>query len=725
MQRTRTRLIAWSAIGVLICGLLPAAAATADSAVPTAAPTPVSTTTPSPEPEPDPEPEPEPTESPAPTETASPDPTESPTPTPTPPPPDTDAPAPSPSPTDEPDEDEHNDGPTLPLTRELITTRALTSPGPQPVFRLPFAAGQRWGASGSHSDSDGIHRGAIDLAPLSSSDKRVLSVAAGRVYRITCATGWFLGVDHGGGWLSEYYHLTSAQSGLIGNWVEAGTYLGTAGQTLPCGGTPGSTPHVHLSILNTLTTVPDGKRQYVAVNGIQLDRYTLHDTTGAYNGTWRDLAGRTVLTSRGVTCCLTATGPSPQPSGWASGLPDTDGNGIDDFSEVIAWDTDVNADGRPDIVGFGARGVYVAHGTGSGFGAVRQSAATFGTADGWSRASHPRMLADVTGDGRPDVVGFSNAGVDVATGDGTTFTAPRRWLSDFGKNAGGWVLGKHLRTLADVTGDGRADIVAFGDAGVYVSRSTGSSFAPPTLWLREMGSSQGGWTAARHPRFVVDVDRDGHLDLVGFGDAGVYVALGTGSSFAQPRLWLANFGTVHSWRTNTHPRHILDVNGDGRPDVVGFGDAGVYVAVNTGSSFSAPTLWSTTFGAKAGGWVMNRHPRTLADVTGDGLPDVVGFGNAGVYVAANAGGRFATSVRRSTDFSALMWPMDRAPRSLVDVNGDGRADIVGFAADGVHVATSNGTQFTAPVNRLRNFGSGSTAGGWSVASHPRGISSGD
>ena len=37
------------------------------------------------------------------------------------------------------------------------------------------------------------------------------------------------------------------------------------------------------------------------------------------------------------------------------------------------------------------------------------------------------------------------------------------------------------------------------------------------------------------------------------------------------------------------------------------------------------------FGYDAGGWRVDRHPRFLADTTGDGRADIVGFGNAGVY----------------------------------------------------------------------------------------------
>jgi hypothetical protein len=43
-------------------------------------------------------------------------------------------------------------------------------------------------------------------------------------------------------------------------------------------------------------------------------------------------------------------------------------------------------------------------------------------------------------------------------------------------------------------------------------------------------------------------------------------------------------------------------------------------------------------GASAGGWAsQDRYPRQLGDVNGDGRDDVVGFGEAGVLVALATG----------------------------------------------------------------------------------------
>jgi hypothetical protein len=83
-----------------------------------------------------------------------------------------------------------------------------------------------------------------------------------------------------------------------------------------------------------------------------------------------------------------------------------------------------------------------------------------------------------------------------------------------------------------------------------------------------------------------------------------------------------------------HPRFMADTTGDGRADIVGFGNAGVYVSLNNGDgTFQDPVLAVANFGYDAGGWRVDMHPRFMADTTGDGRADIVGFGNAGVYVS--------------------------------------------------------------------------------------------
>jgi RHS repeat-associated protein len=107
------------------------------------------------------------------------------------------------------------------------------------------------------------------------------------------------------------------------------------------------------------------------------------------------------------------------------------------------------------------------------------------------------------------------------------------------------------------------------------------------------------------------------------------------NSFANHVFKLASFGYNQGWRTNMHIRTMSDLNGDGLPDIVGFANGGVYVSLNTGNgNFSALSFKLASFGYNQG-WRTNKHIRTMSDVNGDGLPDIVGFANGGVYVSLN------------------------------------------------------------------------------------------
>ncbi len=108
---------------------------------------------------------------------------------------------------------------------------------------------------------------------------------------------------------------------------------------------------------------------------------------------------------------------------------------------------------------------------------------------------------------------------------------------NYGVKAGGWTnFDAYPRCMGDVNGDGKADVVGFGNKGVYVSLSTGSAFGPATQWISNYGVLAGKWTAYdAYPRGVADVNGDGKADVVGFGNKGVYVSLLTAAAFRLAR----------------------------------------------------------------------------------------------------------------------------------------------------------------------------------------------
>ena len=382
---------------------------------------------------------------------------------------------------------------------------------------------------------------------------------------------------------------------------------------------------------------------------------------------------------------------------------------------------------RADIVGFGDTGVWVSLNSGNGtFQPVQKVIAGLSyNAGNWRVEKHPRVLADLTGDKRADIVGFGYAGVWVAinNGDGT-FQIPNKVIDFFGYD-GGWRIEKHPRFLADLTGDGCADIVGFGDDFVWVARNNGNgTFQPVQKEIAFFGYDANNWRVDKHPRFLADLTGDKRADIIGFGDDGVWVSLGNGNgTFQAPQKVIDNFAyNAGSWRVDKHPRFMADLTGDGRADIVGFGDDGVWIAISNGDgTFQAPEMVLTGFAYNTGNWRVKKHPRFLADLTGDKRADIVGFGDHGVWVSLNNGnGTFQTPQMVLTDFAhdAGGWRVDKHPRFLADLTGDKRADIIGFGDDGVWVSLNSGNGiFQAPQLVFGDFGY--NAGNWRVNKHPR------
>jgi hypothetical protein len=82
---------------------------------------------------------------------------------------------------------------------------------------------------------------------------------------------------------------------------------------------------------------------------------------------------------------------------------------------------------------------------------------------------------------------------------------------------------------------------------------------------------------------VVDVNGDRRGDIAGFGENGVYVSKGKGNGrFDEARLVCRNFGCEQGWEVGKHPRFMVDVTGDGCADIIGFKDGAAFVAFNDG-----------------------------------------------------------------------------------------------------------------------------------------------
>jgi hypothetical protein len=248
-----------------------------------------------------------------------------------------------------------------------------------------------------------------------------------------------------------------------------------------------------------------------------------------------------------------------------------------------------------------------------------------------------RVLADINNDRRADIVGFGDDGVWVSLSLGASFESPRYVLADFG-TATGWTVADHPRVLADVNSDGMADIVAFGYYGTFVALSNGYSFGPVQQWSGEFGFGT-GWTGARHVRTLADIDLDGRADIVAFSDSEVRVARAGAGSFAASQPILTDMVYNSGWRTGRHPRFVADADGDDLPDLIGFGSDAVYVSRNiVARTFTTMSPWAirynfTSDAPTADGWGLpvQEYLRGIADLDADGAMDLYAFKANGLH----------------------------------------------------------------------------------------------
>jgi peptidoglycan/xylan/chitin deacetylase (PgdA/CDA1 family) len=203
--------------------------------------------------------------------------------------------------------------------------------------------------------------------------------------------------------------------------------------------------------------------------------------------------------------------------------------------------------------------------------------------------------------------------------------------------------------LADVNGDGRADLCARTDASISCALSMPSgTFGSFETWTRELSDAQ-----------FADVDGDGKADACGRSPFGVVCARSTGSSFESPRVWLQ--------APLDHAIALGDINGDGRADVCTSEPDGLHCAISTRVAFAHYTRWSRE----------SFDGIELADLNGDGRADACAATAKGWACALSNGRGFLGSSTWLDAPSRAQWAR------LGDVNGDGRADYCDIDGEGV------------------------------------------
>lgn len=280
-------------------------------------------------------------------------------------------------------------------------------------------------------------------------------------------------------------------------------------------------------------------------------------------------------------------------------------------------------------------------------------------------------LADIDGDGKPEIVSYLAAGGMVAfNNDGTL-----KWKSSNPPSPGFYNYGSP--TIADIDGDGKAEILARN----YVLNYDGSlrftfnptfySYTGHAVVTVAADFDGDGKPEITTGSTMVHVDGtvywhnplvpDGRMAVANF-DGGPYpqlVVVAGGQVYMVNHDGTIKWGPVYVPARNGGAPTIADVDGDGIPDI-GIAGESAYTVLNADGSVKWRSPTSDGSGATGS---------TAFDFAGNGQSEIVYFDEQKLRVYSGASGQVLFSIPNYS-VTALEYP------TVADVDGDGHADIV-------------------------------------------------
>jgi hypothetical protein len=316
---------------------------------------------------------------------------------------------------------------------------------------------------------------------------------------------------------------------------------------------------------------------------------------------------------------------------------------------------------------------------------------------------------DLDGDGFADMCYIDASGVQCALSRGTgKFSNFVQWTDAFRLGLTDQSMWGTIQ-YGDVDNDGKDDICGRTSSGFICLFSDGeSSFINQYTKAFKFGGTE--WQAPQYWSTIrlVDVSGDGKLDVCGRSAIGIVCEIlqvipeagGATKVFGGWSQWDTQFSDAKGWAADPSywsTIQFADVNGDGRKDVCGRFDDGIWCELNYGSKFDGYTHMETDF-SNVDGWNQPQYYSTIrfADINGDAKADVCARGSFGLICGLSTGGQYPSFAGTlappvKTGFSdANGWNQNYRFKNMwmVNTNRDSRADVCGRASNGIICAVS-------------------------------------
>jgi murein DD-endopeptidase MepM/ murein hydrolase activator NlpD len=258
--------------------------------------------------------------------------------------------------------------------------------------------------------------------------------------------------------------------------------------------------------------------------------------------------------------------------------------------------------------------------------------------------------------------------------------------------------GSQLYNSNQVAHAGASNLWAFANYSELEYADEGYTPPPPQSNVKRFpGVHSGDWLVLK----PADVDGDGDEDLVAYNKitTAVNVTRSTGTNFGGGYQGSEIWNSYTAYGSNWTLLNPADVNGDGKADLIAYeqSTSQVDVTLSTGSNFGGGYMnfqvWNyyTAYGST---WILFDP----VDVNGDGKADLVAYepSTSKVDVTLSTGSNFGGGnggFQVWNDYTAYGSTWDLLQPA--DVNGDGKADLIAYerSTSQVDVTLSTGTHF--------------------------------
>jgi hypothetical protein len=361
--------------------------------------------------------------------------------------------------------------------------------------------------------------------------------------------------------------------------------------------------------------------------------------------------------------------------GWSLKISDTR------FGPVADYD----GDGHDEILVADSTGIAILKLSGGNLTTVAQAA--YGTAIGdWTLTALDQFgpVGDYDKDGAREILVYNTTGIGILKLSGTKLAALT--VQPSGASLGAWKLDtSHDRfgPAADYDGDGAAEILVTSPAGIGILKLSGKTFTTPATQAN--GTQIGAWpldTFNNQFGPVADFDGDGTAEIVVTGPAGLAVLKLSGETFAAPIIQ-ANGTDLGAWPLDIADNQFgpaADYDGDGAAEILVTSPAGIGILKLTesfmeippaqngtspailklpGKTFTAPIVKLN--GTRFDGWVLDTAANRFGSVGGyvsGKVADIFVTSNWGIAILRPSGNTFAAAMIRPNGSRLGAWRLE-------------------------------------------------------------------